>query len=72
MDEVLEVVFPPMISVINNVLDLVFLLSGDKVRRWPHVIWSMHRGFAIRGQQGGMEDVMDGPGHGELEFVHDW
>jgi hypothetical protein len=72
MDEVLEVVFSPVISVINNVLDLVFLLSRNKVRWWPHVVWSMRRGFAIRGQQGGMEDVMDGPGHGELEFVRDW
>jgi hypothetical protein len=72
VDEVLEIVLSPMISVINDVLDLIFLLSSNKVRRWPRVIWSMCRGFAIRGQQGGMEDVMDGPGHGELEFVHDW
>jgi hypothetical protein len=72
MDEVLEVVFSPMILVINDALDLVFLLSHDKVRWWPCVVWSVRRGFAIRGQQGGMEDVMDGPGYGELEFVRDW
>jgi hypothetical protein len=72
MDEVLEVVFSPMISVINNALDLVFLLSCDKVRRWPRVIWSVRRGFVIRGQQGGMEDVVNGPGHGKLESVCDW
>jgi hypothetical protein len=72
MDEVLEVVFLPVISVINDALDLVFLLSRDKVRRWPRVIWSVHRGFTIRGQQEGMEDVMDGPGHGKLEFVCNW
>jgi hypothetical protein len=72
MDEVLEVVFSPVISVINNALDLVLLLSRDKVRQWPRVIRSMCHGFAIRGQQGGMEDVMDSPGHGKLEFVCDW
>jgi hypothetical protein len=33
MDEVLEVVFLPVISVINNVFDLVLLFSRDKVRR---------------------------------------
>ena len=72
MDEVLEVVFLPVISVINDVLDLVLLFSCDKVRQWPRVVWSVRRGFTIRGQQGGVEDVMDGPGHGELEFVCDW
>jgi hypothetical protein len=71
VDEVLEIASFPMISMINNVLDLVFLFSGDKVRQWPRVIWSMHRGLTIRGQQEGVEDVMDGPGHGELEFVRD-
>jgi hypothetical protein len=71
MDEVLEVVFLPVISVIDNILDLVLLFSRDKVRQWPRVVWSVCRGFAIRGQQGGMEDIMDGPGHGELEFVCD-
>jgi hypothetical protein len=72
VDEVLEVVFLPVILVINDILDLVFLFSRDKVRQWPRVVWSVHCVFTIRGQQGGVEDVMDGPGHGELEFVCDW
>jgi hypothetical protein len=72
MDEVLEVMFLPMIPVINNVLNLVLLFSHDKVRQWPCVVWSVRHGLMIRGQQGGVEDIMDGPGHGELELVHNW
>ena len=54
------------VSVINDGLDFVFFGVFDKVRRWPHVVGPVFYGFAIRGQEGCVEDVMDGPGCGEL------
>ena len=60
-----------MEAVINNTLYLIFCFSSDKVRWWSHVVGAMGLVFVIRGQEGGMEDVMDGPGHGELELIGD-
>ena len=54
------------VSVINDGLDFVFFGIFDKVRRWPRVVGPVFYGFAIRGQEGCVEDVMDGPGCGEL------
>ena len=54
------------VTVINDGLDFVFFGIFDKVRRWPRVVDPVLFGFAIRGQKGCMEDVMDGPGCGEL------
>ena len=51
---------------INDGLDLIFFGVFDKVRRWPRVVGSVFDSFAIRGQEGCVEDVMDGPGCGEL------
>ena len=65
-DEILELSFTAKVTVINDGLDLVFFGVFDKVRRWPRVVGPMLYGFAIRGQQGCVEDVMDGPGRGEL------
>ena len=56
-------------SVINNGLDLVFFGVFDKVRRRPRVVGPVFGGFAIRGQEGCVEDVMNGPGHGELQLI---
>ena len=57
--------------VINDGLDLVFLGVFDKVRRWPRVVVSVFYGFAIRGQEGCVEYVMNGPGRGELQLICD-
>ena len=65
-DEVLELSFTAKVAVINDGLDLIFFGVFDKVRRWPRVVGSVFGGFAIRGQEGCVEDVMDGPGCGEL------
>jgi hypothetical protein len=59
------------VTVINDVLDFVFFGVFDKVRRWPHVVGPVFYGFAIRGQEGRMEYVMDGPGRGELQLICD-
>ena len=54
------------VTVINDGLDFVFFGIFDKVRRRPHVVDPVFYGFAIRGQEGCVEDVMNGPGRGEL------
>ena len=53
-------------TVINDGLDFIFFGVFDKVRRWPRVVGPVLRGFAIRGQEGCVEDVMYGPGRREL------
>ena len=65
-DEVLELPFTTKMTVINDGLDLILFGIFDKVRRWPRVVGPVFCSFAIRGQEGCMEDVMDGPGRGEL------
>ena len=52
--------------VINDGLDLIFFGIFDKVRRWPRVVGPVFCSFAIRGQEGCVEDVMNGPGRREL------
>ena len=54
------------VTVINDGLDFVFFGIFDKVRRRPRVVDPVFYGFAIRGQEGCVEDVMNGPGRGEL------
>ena len=71
MDEVLESVCPSVEAVINDTLHLVLRFSSNKVRWWSRVIGAMGLVFMIGGQEGGVEDVMDGPGYGELELIGD-
>ena len=59
------------VMVINDGLDLVFFSVFDKVRWWPRVVGPVFYGLAIRGQQGCMKDVMNGPGRGELQLICD-
>ena len=66
LDEVLELSFTSEVSMINDGLDFVFFGVFDKVRRWPRVVSPVFRSFAIRGQEGRVEHVMDGPGRGKL------
>ena len=66
LDKILELSFTPKVTVINDSLDLVFFGVFDEVRGWPRVVGPMFHGFAIRGQQGRVEDVMNGPGCGKL------
>jgi hypothetical protein len=52
-------------------LDFIFCLAFDHFQgRWV-VIGSMFRSFTIRSQQGGVEDVMDGPGRGKAQLISD-
>ena len=65
----MELSFTSEMTVINDGLDLIFFGVFDKVRRWPRVVVPVFYGLAIRGQEGCVEHVMDGPGCGELQLV---
>ena len=65
-DKILELSFTSKVTVIDDGLDFVFFGVFDKVRRWPRVVGPVFRSFAVRGQERCVEDVMDGPGGGEL------
>ena len=69
MDEVLEGSCLPMEAVINDVFNLVLHFSCHEVRWLSCVVGPVGHIFMIRGQQGGMEDVMDGPGQRKLELI---
>jgi hypothetical protein len=67
----LELSFTSKMTVINDGLDFVFFGVLDKVRRWPRVVVPVFYSLAIRGQEGCMEHVMNGPGCGELQLIRD-
>ena len=69
LDKILKLSFTSEVTVINDGLDFVFFGVFDKVRRWPRVVGSMFCRFTIRGQEGRVKDVMDGPGGGELQLI---
>ena len=68
-DEVLQIAPLPKVSMPQNVFHFKFFFSVHQFRGWSKVIGSLLLGHLIRGQQRGVEDVMDGLGRGELEFV---
>ena len=57
---------------VRNGLDLVFLFAVHDVRCWSGEVDSVLGRLMIRGQQTSVEDVMNGPGRGELQAVSDW
>ena len=61
-DEILKVSPFPKVTVVDDGLDFILLLSINDVwgRAWKIV--SVLAGFPERGQKPGMEDVMNGPG----------
>ena len=69
LDKILKLSFTSEVTVIDDGLDFVFFGVFDKVRRWPRVVGPMFCRFTIRGQEGRVEDVMDGPGGGELQLI---
>ena len=69
LDKILKLSFTSEVTVINYGFYFVFFGVLDKVRRWPRVVGPMFCRFAIRGQEGCVEDVMDGPGVGKLQLI---
>src|SRR5258707_15604895 len=47
-DQVLEGLRLPRVSVINDLLNLIFFFSLDEVWGWSGIVWSMGCRFAIR------------------------
>jgi len=50
-------------------LDLIFFCPSNQLWRRAAVVGAVLHSFVIRSQQGGMEDVMNGPGWGEVELI---
>ena len=71
LDKILELSFTSEVTVINDGLNFIFFSIFDEVWGWPRVVVSVFYGFAIRGQEGCMEYVMNGPGCGKLQLIHD-
>ena len=71
LDKILKLSFTSEVAVINDGLDFVFFGVSDKVRRWPRVVGPMFCSFTIRGQEGCVKDVMNGPGCRELQLIGD-
>jgi hypothetical protein len=70
-DQVLQLAPLAEETVSHDGLDFIFCLALDHLwGRWI-VIGSMFWGFMIRGQQRGVEDVMNGPGWGEPKLISD-
>ena len=71
-DQVLKLAPSAMEAMVSNGLDLVFLFPvhyfGGRFRKVDPMFFR----FTIRRQQASMEDVMDGPGRGELELISNW
>ena len=66
LDQILKLPFTSKVMVINDGLDFVFFGVFDKVRRWPRVVVPVFHSFVIRGQEGRVEYVIDGPGRRKL------
>ena len=63
-DEVLQLLCSPEVAMVSNLLHFEFHFSFHHVRRGPCVIDPVFPCLVIGGQQGGVEDVMNGPGWG--------
>ena len=72
LDQVLEPVPSAMEAMVSNGLDFILLFSIHYLRGRFRKVDPMFFCFAIRRQQASMEDVMDGPGRGELELISNW
>ena len=72
LDEVLKFLLLSEILMPQNVFYLKFFFFIDQFWGWSKVIGSLLLRHPIGCQQRGVEDVMDGPGRGKLEFIRHW
>ena len=72
LDQVLELAPSAMEAMVSNGLDFVLLFSIYYVRGRFRKIDPMLLRFAIRCQQAGVKDIMDGPGRRELKLISNW
>ena len=71
-DQILEFAPSAMEAMVSNGLDFILLFPIHYLRGRFRKVCSMFFCFAIRRQQAGMEDVMDGPGRRKLELISHW
>jgi hypothetical protein len=71
LDQILESLLLPIVTVGTDGLHLVLLPPLHKVRGWSRKVDPVLIGLLVWGEERGMEDVMNGPGHGQVELVHD-
>ena len=71
LDQILELAFLPVMTVIYDSFHFEFFFPGFQVRWWSRVIGPMLLCFAIRGQQACVKYVMDGPGRRKGKSVRD-
>jgi hypothetical protein len=71
LDKVLEFAPPPKESMSHDGFHFKLLFSVDHFGWWSVIVRPVFFCFTIGGEKRGMEDVMDGPGRGELELIGD-
>ena len=71
-DQILEFTPSAMEAMVSNGLDFILLLPIHYLGGRLCKVDPMFLCFAIRRQQTGMEDVMDGPGWRKLELISYW
>jgi hypothetical protein len=64
LEEILQGFPPPVETVIYNGLDFVLVFTLDQFGGWFDVVGAVLWGFTIRGEEAGVEHVMDLPGVG--------
>jgi hypothetical protein len=71
LDKVLELAPFSKELMSHDNLHFELLFSVNHFGWWAVIIGAMFFCFVIGGEKGGMEDVMDGPGWGQLELISD-
>ena len=70
--EILQLSFPSLTSVVPDGLDLVLFYVIDKVRWWSGEVFSVFFCFDVWGKKGGVENGVDSPLMGKVEFIRYW
>jgi len=55
----------------HDFFHFIFCFSANQIGWWSLEVRAVGLGLMIRGQQGGVEDVMDGPGRWQLQSISD-
>ena len=70
-DQILKPPSSSEVAVSPNLFDFEFHFSFHNVRRGPREVGPVLDRLTIRGQQGRVENIMDGPGRGKGKLIGD-
>jgi hypothetical protein len=70
-DQILELLLLPMVTVGTDGLHLIFFPPLHEVGGWSHKVDPVLIGLLVWGEEQGVEDVMNGPGGGQVELISD-